>query len=127
VRPSEPQALTHAETESGPLLQPTILDSRPSHISADIAAHVGEARAADGGDFARGQRLLAGRAYVYGDFATGMRSLSTPRVTGDFATGMRTTRRQTIAGDFATGMRTITTPVAIDHVPSAERALPLAA
>jgi hypothetical protein len=108
-------------------LQPTIIDPRQSHISADIDAHVDGARAATGGDFARGQRLVAGRAYVYGDFATGTRSLSTPRVTGDFATGMRTTRRQAIVGDFATGMRTITAPVAIHHLPSAERALPIAA
>jgi hypothetical protein len=103
------------------------MDSRRSHISSDVDAYVDEAPAVTGGDFARGQRLLAGRAYVYGDFATGMRTLSTLRVTGDFATGMRTTRRQTRVGDFATGMRTITTPVAIHHVPGAERALPLAA
>jgi hypothetical protein len=56
-----------------------------------------------------------------------MRSLGTPRVTGDFATGMRTTRRQPTVGDFATGMRTLTSPVAIHHLTSAERALSMAA
>lgn len=42
------------------------------------------------GDYARGQRTRRDHTFVQGDFATGMRTTSTPTHIGDFATGMRT-------------------------------------
>lgn len=79
------------------------------------------------GDFARGQRHRVAHSHVYRDFATGMRTTSTPPVTGDFATGMRTSQRRTAIGDFATGMRTVSPPVITNDSTSAESALPIAA
>jgi hypothetical protein len=108
-------------------LQPTLIDSRRSYVSTDVDAHAGEARTEAHADFARGQRRDSSGDHVYGDFATGMRSLAMLSVTGDFATGMRIARRQTIVGDFATGMRTLTTPVAAHHFANAERELTIAA
>jgi hypothetical protein len=111
-----------------PLLQPTTTnDSLRSHISSVLATRAGEGHPAAQADFARGQRRDVSRGYVYGDFATGIRSLGGPRVTGSFATGMRLGSAPTTVGDFATGMRTLPTAVAIHHLTSAERALPVAA
>lgn len=59
------------------------------------------------GDTARGQRHGIAATHTNGDFASGMRNLSLPRVVGDFATGMRTLARAATPGDFATGMRTL--------------------
>ena len=89
--------------------------------------HVGQARTAAQGDFARGQRRDIRRGYLYGDFATGTRRLGIPHATGDFATGMRLAIKLATVGDFASGMRTLTTPVAIHHLPRTEHALPAAA
>jgi hypothetical protein len=63
------------------------------------------------GDFARGQRSDTARAQVDGDFATGQRHASVPRITGNFATGMRTFNFAGEIGDFATGMRAVSIPV----------------
>jgi len=104
------------------------IEFRRSNLTTDLTAAAGETRAATAhGDFARGQRHHIGRVYVHGDFASGMRTISTPRVTGDFATGMRTLPRRTAIGDFATGMRTVLAPVITNDRATADTALPIAA
>lgn len=108
-------------------MQTTAIDSRPSPISSEVDAHVGDPRTAAHDDFARGQRRSIGPGYLYGDFATGMRHAGMLRATGDFATGMRIAGRPTTVGDFATGMRALTTPVAIYQPAGGQRGLPLAA
>lgn len=104
------------------------LDSRRSNLNTDVTATADETRATTAqGDFARGQRHDIGRGYVYGDFATGMRTTSIPRVTGDFATGTHTSPRGTAIGDFATGMRTALPPAITHDRRTADGALPIAA
>jgi hypothetical protein len=107
--------------------QSITFDSRHVHTRTDLDGTTGESLAPAQGDFARGQRhhFAPGRANC--DFATGMRNLSKPRVSGDFATGMCTSPRTTTLGDFATGMRTGVAPAAVDALPSAVGALPVAA
>lgn len=110
------------------MLQSTTIDSHRSNLNTDLTATAAETRATTAqGDFARGQRHDIGRGYVYGDFAAGMRTTSTPRVTGDFATGTHTSPRRAAIGDFATGMRTASPPVITNDPNSADSALPIAA
>ncbi len=110
------------------MLQSTTIDSRRSNLSTDLTATAGETRAATAqGDFARGQRHHIGRVYVHGDFASGMRTISTLRVTGDFASGMRTISTLRVTGDFATGMRTASPPAITHDGTTADTALPIAA
>jgi hypothetical protein len=103
------------------------LDHRQSDLHRDLNANAGEILISAQGDFARGQRRDIAAGPAYGDFATGMRSVSMPRVACDFATGMRTSPRTMTRGDFAIGMRTGAAPVAIDRVRDLDRALPIAA
>jgi hypothetical protein len=110
------------------MLQSTTIDSRRSNVTTDLTATSGEISALTAqGDFARGQRRHIARNHVYGDFATGMRTTSMPRVTGDFATGMRTSPRRTTIADFATGMRTVSPLVITNDPTTADSALPIAA
>jgi len=97
------------------------IDPRRSDLNPDLAATAAQ------GDFARGQRHEIVRGYVHGDFAVGMRTTSTPRVTGDFATGTHTSLPRTTIGDFATGMRTASPPVITDYPPTGDTTLPIAA
>jgi hypothetical protein len=110
-----PQTITFDQRQSGP--------RRDLDTDSDTAEFLVPAQ----GDFARGQRHETAAARSYGDFATGMRNTSMPRITGDFATGMRTSPRTTTVGDFATGMRTNSTSVVIDAFSSPVSALPIAA
>jgi hypothetical protein len=104
------------------------IDPRRSNLNTDLTATARETRAATAqSDFARGQRHDIGSDHVYGDFATGMRTTSTPGLTGDFATGTHTSPRRTAIGDFATGLRTVSAPAVINHPTTADSALPLAA
>lgn len=108
--------------------QSITIDSRRSNLTTDLTVTAGEIRAATAqGDFARGQRHQIGRGFAHGDFATGMRTTSAPRVTRDFATGMRTSPRRMAIGDFATGMRTVSAPVITNDPTTADTALPIAA
>jgi|HubBroStandDraft_5_1064220.scaffolds.fasta_scaffold1880994_1 hypothetical protein len=108
--------------------QATTIDYRRSNLTMDLTLTAGEIGAATAqGDFARGQRHQIGRDFVPGDFATGMRTTSTPRVIGDFATGMRTSPRRMAIGDFATGMRTVAAPVVANDPTTVDTALPIAA
>jgi hypothetical protein len=111
------------------MLQSTTIHSRQANLSTDLTATADETGvAAAQGDFARGQRHDIGRGrVVYGDFATGMRTTSTPGVAGDFATGTHTSPRRTATGDFATGMRTASPPVMTNDPTTADGALPIAA
>jgi hypothetical protein len=110
------------------MLQSTTTDSRQSNLTTDPTTTAGTIRAATAqGDFACGQRRHIGRGPVNGDFATGIRTTSTPRVTGDFAIGTHTSPRPTAIGDFATGMRTVSPPVIITDRATADVALPMAA
>jgi hypothetical protein len=111
------------------MLQSTTFHSRQSNLNTDPTAPAREIRAVSAkGDFARGQRHDIGRAHViFGDFATGMRATSTPRVTGDFANGTHTSPRRTAIGDFATGMRTLSAPAITNDPRTADSALPIAA
>jgi hypothetical protein len=104
------------------------IDSRRSDLSTELTATAGETRAATAlSDFARGQRQDIGSDHAYGDFATGMRTTSTPRLTGDFATGTHTSPRRTAIGDFATGLRTVSAPAITNDPTIADSALPMAA
>jgi hypothetical protein len=104
------------------------IHSPRSNPSTDLPATAGETRETTAqGDFAHGQRHDIGRAHVHGDFATGMRTTSTPRVTGDFATGTHTSPRKTATGDFATGLRIVSAPAVTNHATTADSALPIAA
>lgn len=110
------------------MLQSTTINSRQSNLTTELTATAGEISALTAqGDFAHGQRRHIAHSHVYGDFATGMRTASMPRVTGDFATGMRTSPRRTPIGDFATGMRTVSRAVITNNATTAESALPIAA
>lgn len=116
------------KTERWLMFQSITIDSHRSNLSTDLTATARETRAATAqGDFARGQRHDIGRGHAYGDFATGMRTTSTPRVTGDFAAGTHTSPRRTAIGDFATGMRTLSAPAITNHPAPADNALPIAA
>lgn len=97
------------------------IESRRSNLNTDVTATTAQ------GDFARGQRHDIDRGYVYGDFAAGMRTTSTARVTGDFATGTHTSPRRTAIGGSPTGMRTAS-PLVITNDPTpADTTLPIAA
>src|ERR1700733_5406921 len=110
------------------MLQSTTIDSRRSNLDTALTATAGEIGAATAqSDFARGQRHNIGHVYVHADFASGMRTISTPRVTGSFATGMRTISTPRVTGDFATGMRTVSAPVITNDRATADTALPIAA
>jgi hypothetical protein len=101
---------------------------RQSNLDTELAATAGETRMTTAqGDFAHGQRRDIGRAHIHGDFATGMRTTSTPRVTRDFATGAHTSPRRTAIGDFATGTRTVPAPAITNDHRTADSALPIAA
>jgi hypothetical protein len=110
------------------MLRSTPTDSRQSNLRTDLTTTAGTIRAATTpGDFARGQRRHLGRGPVNGDFATGIRTTSTPRVTGDFAIGTHTSPRPTAVGDFATGTRIVSPPVITTDRTTADTALPIAA
>jgi hypothetical protein len=72
---------------------------------------LGETREGALGDYAQGQRTYLDHPFVWGDFATGVRTIATLAGTSDFATGMRTASTPAHTGDFATGLRT--EPVAV--------------
>jgi hypothetical protein len=94
------------------------------HRRGDILNRSGDHRPSVRPDVTHDQRLDARARALAGDFATGMRTSSTPAVIGDFATGMRTLRTPASIGDFATGMRTFPAPVAVGDFATGMRAAP---
>ncbi len=110
------------------MLQSSTIASLQSNLDTDRNATAREISAVTlQSDFARGQRRHIGGGHGNGDFATGMRTTSTPLVTGDFATGTHTSPRRTAIGDFATGIRTVSPPVVTNDHTTADTALPIAA
>ena len=72
------------------MIQSSTVYYRRPELSSDSHAEPGDLRDCPQGDFARGQRTEHDHACVHADFATGMRTVSTPTAIGDFAAGMRT-------------------------------------
>ena len=116
------------KSKAGLMIQSsTVYYPRPE-LSSDSHAEPGDLRNCPQGDFARGQRTEHDHACVHADFATGMRTVSTPTAIGDFATGMRSSSTPTAIGDFATGMRTVSAAVILSHDSASEQSsLPIAA
>jgi hypothetical protein len=92
------------------------------HGRGDILTRSGGYRPSVRPGVTHDQRLDARARALAGDFATGMRTSSTPTVIGDFATGMRTSSTPAVSGDFATGMRTFPALVAVGDFATGMRA-----